>query len=358
MRFLWALVLGSLLLFAVDIPHKYSAYRFVFDEFDVDRSYVENDDFQRFVATHERSLRQFYMHTLKKREYMANLLRKKLLEDDISDLFLYLSIVESGLRTDAISNKKAVGLWQFMPKTAGDYKLNVQGYFDERCDPVSATEAAIKHLRRLHAKFGKWYLAVLAYNCGEGRLSRAIKKAGTDELEVLIDPKRKYLPKETIAYIQKILLVAMIGENEIVEVSASEDEKGLVQVEVNGGTELATIAKMLEMPEKVLKALNPAFRNGVVPKSQKHYPLLIPESKMVLFYMKYNDDENEDTVTIKPYLVTHNVVLGDTLEHIAQKYHTSTEEIMYANRLETIFLEVNSTLVIPVDKEIFEGFLQ
>ena len=340
------------------LKERYPGYEYVFSEFDVDRDYVDNPEFIRFALQNEKKIKAFYTHSLKRGELLLPLIQRKLMDGGLTDLFIYLSMIESGFSPKIASSKKAVGLWQFMPKTAGDYKLNVQGCFDERCDPVSATEAAIKHLRRLYVKFGKWYLAVLAYNCGEGRLSRAIEKAGTDELEVLIDPKRKYLPKETIAYIQKILLVAMIGENEIVEVSAPEDEKGLVQVEVNGGTELTTIAKMLEMPEKTLKALNPAFRNGVVPKSQKHYPLLIPEHKMVLFYMKYDDDQNEDTVTIKPYLVTHNVVLGDTLEHIAQKYHTSTEEIMLANRLETIFLEVNSTLVVPVEKEIFEGFLQ
>ncbi len=352
-RYMWGVLLCSLILSAVELSEKYTAYRYVFDEFDVESTYIDNSDFRHFVSKHEKGLRRFYMRSVKQREDLARLLRQKLLEDDLSDLFLYLSIVESGLRTDAVSNKKAAGLWQFMPKTAGDYKLEVHGCVDERCDPVSATEAAIKHLRRLYEKFGKWYLAVLAYNCGEGRLSRAIERAGTDELEILIDPQAKYLPKETREYIQKILLVAMIGEDEIVSVTSSDEEKGLIQVEVKGGTKLADIAKMLEMSEKKLRMLNPALKSGVVPS---RYRLLIPEDKMVLFYMRYAYEEKQ--VTLKPYLISHKVILGNTLEGIAKKYETTVEEIALANQLKGLFLEVNTTLLVPVNKEVFERFLQ
>ena len=127
-------------------------------------------------------------------EMLSPMVKGYLMDQGLSDLFIYLSMVESGLNTDIVSSKKAAGLWQFMPATAQHYKLEVCNGFDERCDPISAAHAAI------------------AYNCGEGRLRRAIREAGSDELGILTDERDKYLPRETRQYIRKILLAAMIGE--------------------------------------------------------------------------------------------------------------------------------------------------
>jgi len=357
MRYFWVLIVCTGLLLASGLGRKYTSYRYVLDEFDIDHSFIDNRSFQGFVQEHEDRLRRFYHHTLKKRQDLARLLRQKLLEDDLSDLFLYLSIVESGLKVDAVSSKEAAGLWQFMSRTASDYKLDIYGPIDERYDPVSATDAAIKHLRRLHRRFGKWYLAILAYNCGEGRLSRAIARAGTDDLEILIDPQYGYLPKETTAYIQKILLIAMMGENEIMDFSVSDEDTDLIQVEVNGGTKLSDLARILQIPSKKLISLNPAYKKGVVPDESARYPLLIPEAQMVRFYMRY-EQEKEKPVTLKPYLVSHKVALGETLDQIARSYTTTVEEITLANQLKDTFLELNATLLVPVDKETFERILK
>jgi membrane-bound lytic murein transglycosylase D len=357
MRYIWVFIVCTGIVLASGLSQRYTSYRYVLDEFDINRSFIDNRGFQSFVKRYEKWMRRFYRHTVNKRQDLARLLRQKLLEDDLSDLFLYLSIVESGLKTNAVSNKKAVGLWQFMPKTASDYKLKVYGCIDERCDPVSATDAAIRHLRRLHQRFGKWYLAILAYNCGEGRLSRAIAKAGTDDLEVLIDPQNGYLPKETIEYIQKIVLIAMMGENEIMDFSVSDEDTDLIQVEVNGGTKLSDLARILEIPSKKLISLNPAYKKGVVPDESARYPLLIPEAQMVRFYMRY-EQEKEKPVTLKPYLVSHKVALGETLDQIARSYGSTVEEITLANQLRDAFLEVNTTLLVPVSKEVFEQILE
>jgi len=74
----------------------------------------------------------------------------------------------------------------------------------------------------------------MAYNCGERRVSEAIREAGIDELSVLIDERAKYLPKETRVYIKRLLLVAMIGENEGIDFRLidSAQQRGIVQVEV------------------------------------------------------------------------------------------------------------------------------
>ena len=72
----------------------------------------------------------------------------------------YLSVVESGLNPEARSPAGARGLWQFMYYTAKAEGLRIDGYVDERKDPLLATEAACRHLRRLHRMYGDWYFAL------------------------------------------------------------------------------------------------------------------------------------------------------------------------------------------------------
>jgi membrane-bound lytic murein transglycosylase D len=279
-----------------------------------------------------------------------------LLGDGLSDLFLYLSIVESGLSSNAVSPKSAAGLWQFMPKTARSYNLEVCYGVDERCDPLSSTKAAIKHLYRLHEKFGKWYLAVMAYNCGEGRLKKAIDNAGTSDIEVLLDERAKYLPKETRNYIKKILLVAMIGENETIDFAASSPEDQLVQVEVAGGTDLKDLAYLIDMQPKRLQKINRMFSQGRVPNEKEIYHIMIPESKMARFYLRY--DLPEKKIPVKPSLVSHRIQMGDTLELIAKAYGSSVDEIKTVNHLESEMLELGTILLVPVTKEKFDDMLE
>jgi len=350
----WIMIPAAI--FAASLPEKYPVYSYVFSEFDVDESYIDNDDFIRFVQQNEKSIKRLYARSMKRGAVLSPMVKGYLMDEGLSDLFIYLSMVESGLSTDIVSSKKAVGLWQFMPATAQHYKLDVCNSFDERCDPVSATNAAITYLNKLYRQFGKWYLAAIAYNCGEGRLEKAIKKAGSDELGILTDERDRYLPKETRTYIRKILLAAMIGESKYLDFSADTDvKKEMVQVEISGGCDLKKLAHTLEMKPGELLGMNRQFKQGVVPKEKAIYTLTIPEEKMIPFYLKYELKTEEKQV--KPHLISHVVKMGDTLESIAKQYHSSIDEIKTANKLENGFLILDSLLLVPVSRETFEVML-
>jgi len=342
-----------LTLFSASLTEKYPSYSYVFSEFGVDESYIYDSSFVTFATHNEKKLHKFYKRVIERGEVLLPLMRNHLIDNDLSDLLVYISMIESGLNTNIVSKKKAVGLWQFMPITAKYYKLEVCKGFDERCDPDSSTKAAMKYLGRLHKEFGQWYLAVMAYNCGEGRLRKAIKKAGSSDLSILLNPYEKYLPKETRAYIKKILLIAMIGENEILDFQSQS--AGTMKVDVDAGTKLADIAKMLEMKLSVLKSYNRQYKNGRVPLKKKSYSLMIPEEKMVLFYMKYEPKVEEKV--IKPHFISHYVLMGDTLDSLAKKYNTDAEEIKIANKLEDDFLTLDMFLLIPVTEDLFESLL-
>ena len=339
--------------FSLSITDKYPSYAYVFAEFGVDESYIYDDAFEQFVLSNEKKIKAFYQRSLIRGKDLLPMMKGYLMEDGLSDLFIYLSMVESGFSTSIVSPKKAAGLWQFMPATAKHYNLSVCNSFDERCDPISSTNAAITYLSKLHRQFGKWYLAAMAYNCGEGRLEKAIKKAGSDELSILVDDNHKYLPLETREYIKKILLVAMIGEGTTLDFALSTDD--VLQVEVLAGTKLRELAKLIGMKPSRLLALNKQFKDAVVPTKNRMYKIAIPEENMIAFYLRYELPEEKKPV--KPYFISHNVNLGETLEGIAKQYHTSSEEIRISNHLEDEYLTVDQFLVIPVSKNIFQNNL-
>ncbi len=339
--------------FSISIPDKYPSYAYVFAEFGVDDSYAYDTDFERFVQRNEKKIKSFYKRSLDRGKDLLPMMKGYLMDDGLSDLFIYLSMVESGFSPSIVSSKKAVGLWQFMPATAKHYNLSVCNSFDERCDPVSSTNAAINYLNKLHRQFGKWYLAAMAYNCGEGRLEKAIKKAGSDELSILVDDRDKYLPLETREYIKKILLAAMIGESTTLDFSSSKDD--VIQVEVLAGTKLKELAALMEIKTSRLLALNKQFKDAIVPKKNRIYTITIPEENMIAFYLRYELPEEKKSV--KPYFISHNVNLGETLESIAKQYNTSSEEIVVSNHLEDEYLTVDQFLIIPVSKNIFQNTL-
>ena len=358
-HFLLLLLLGDLL-FSASLERKYPSYSYVFSEFDVDESYLYDEAFVSFAEKHEKNIKKFYTRAFRRGQAVLPTMQGLLVDDGVSDLFIYLSMVESGFNEEAVSPKKAVGLWQFMAATAKHYDLSVCNTYDERCDTVSSTSAAIAYLNKLHQQFGKWYLAMLAYNCGEGRLEKAIQKAGSKELSILVDEEAKYLPKETRDYIKKILLAAMIGESELLDYVGipSLSSESIVQVEVKAGTTLSDLAKYLKMEKKTLLKMNKQYKNGVLPKEKRHYTVSIPEEKLLLFYMKYDVvEEPMKPKEIKPYFLSHIVQLGESLDLLAEKYQTDKDAIKRLNKLESDALTVDSLLIIPVTKVLFEKTL-
>jgi hypothetical protein len=130
-------------------------------------------------------------------------LARILVEERLPVETLAVALVESGFNPLALSPKGARGIWQLMPATARRYGLTVEAANDHRTDPEHATRAAARYLRDLYDLFGDWKLALAAYNAGEGRVQRAIERAGARDFDELA--RRGLLPAETRNYVPAVL---------------------------------------------------------------------------------------------------------------------------------------------------------
>ncbi|MDQ7045878.1 MAG: transglycosylase SLT domain-containing protein [Sulfurimonas sp.] len=271
-------------------------------------------------------------------------------KNDIPQEFLYLAMAESNFKTKAYSKKKASGLWQFMPRTGKRYNLKINEYVDERRDLIKSTKAASEYLSSLHKRFGKWYLAAIAYNCGGGRLNHAIKKAGSDSLAVLLDSEKKYIPRESRNYIRKIVALALVGSDEQFMLKGEYEyllnranAYSVATINVPGGESLKRLASVLQMPIEDLQQLNRHLKYDFVPPYSNGYNIYIPYLKLAEFKQNYTQTQMKNIYKI------HIVSSGDNLSYIGQKYGVAYKLIKDFNKLKNSKLRLKQKLIIPID---------
>jgi pSer/pThr/pTyr-binding forkhead associated (FHA) protein len=164
----------------------------------------------------------FLRKTLKNKEKNGAMILRELSKANLPPAFLYLAMHESGLDSTIISRAGARGIWQFMPKTARTFGLRVHKnwrkapvWVDERTNPVKSTRAAIKYIKVLLGQFGTVPLAMAAYNAGEGRISRELRKIDDpiNNRDFWYIYRSGTLARETNEYVPKIVATMLIVQN-------------------------------------------------------------------------------------------------------------------------------------------------
>ena len=355
-RWLLGVLILSGLLSASHLADAYPSYRYVMEKLDIDPSYIDNPQFVAFVRKNEAKYRRFYTHSIQRGAKLIPTFTELLLSNGLSHLFVYLSMTESGFKTYAKSNKSAAGLWQFMAATARTYNLRVDRTIDQRYDPIASTQAAMRYINALYKKFGKWYLVMMAYNCGEGRLARSIQRAGTNDFATLMDDRRRFIPSETRDYLKKIILLAMMGEH-IVESKKPEEKKikrkiidGKTFVNVVAGTRIADLLKILDMSLLEFTAMNPQITTDRIPADAFLVQIAIPAEKWQSFHDRYAPPTLQQIYRDKGYrrLIAHVVRAHEDLGAIARRYHVTPLELIIANELPRAQLRQGQLLMIPV----------
>lgn len=261
-------------------------------------------------------------------------------EEGVPQELMYLAQAESGFLPRAVSYKQAVGMWQFTHATGIDYSLAHTSAYDERLDPEKATRAAARYLKSLYARYGDWYLAMAAYNCGPAVVDRAVERTGyADYWELL---KRHALPKETANYVPIILAMTIMAKNpkdyglENIDFDAPVEYDS---IRLSASTNLNLIADATMQPVSVIRDLNPALLRMVAPEGYEvHVPKGTGNTAQAALESVPADSRRAWRL--------HHVEAGDTLETIARAYHLSANRIAAVNG-SADSLETGDVLLIP-----------
>ena len=246
---------------------------------------------------------------------------------------LYVAMIESGFQVKAVSAAAAAGVWQFVRPTAEAYGLRVDGWVDERFDPVRATDAALRHLRDLHDLYGSWELALAAYNGGIGRIGAAIARYNSNDFWTLA--RYDYLPLETAHYVAKATAAMILGHHrELFGFGAVQPEPPPATREIRGapGLRLATVAQRIGVRERELAELNPWLLRGALPSSGRLPRLVVPAKAPKLGAA--DDPLPELPSPPGPPFTPHVVQLGETLSELARTYNVSATTLEEVNQLQ------------------------
>jgi membrane-bound lytic murein transglycosylase D len=268
------------------------------------------------------------------------LIQRILAEEGVPQELIYLAQAESGFLPRAVSNKNAVGMWQFIAETGGIYQLKRSGAFDERLDPEKATRAAARFLKFLHNRYGDWYLAMAAYNCGAGAVDHAVERTGyADYWELL---RRHALPKETANYVPIILAMTIIAKNPQdygLDSITLDSPLEYDSIKLTAPTHLDLIADATLQPVSVIHDMNPSLLGRVAPAGfQVHVPKGMASSTQEALETVPADSRHAWRL--------HHVSSGETINALAKVYHLAPERIIAVNGSTDSF-EKGDTLLIP-----------
>lgn len=240
-----------------------------------------------------------------------------------------LPMVESSYNPRAYSSARALGIWQFIPSTGKHYGLEQNWYLDERRDIIASTNAALDYLQYIYEMHGDWHLALASYNWGESAVGRAVAKNAARGMPT--DYASLGMPGETRYYVPKLqALKNIIANPELfgIKIDAIPNQPYFGTVERPATMDVATAAKLAEIPIDEFIALNPSFNRPIMPGTSESQ-LVLPTDKIAVFQTNLQQHEDDD----KPLCLwrTHTYQKGEKLDKIATKSGISLARLKQLN---------------------------
>ena len=313
-------------------------------------TYEGNSRVQAYIeyfTTRARGHFEIYLTRLARYEGM---IRERLRAGGLPQDLVYLALIESGMNPNAVSRKRAVGMWQFIQQTGRRYGLDVDPWVDERRDPFLSTEAAVRMLRELNDRFGSLYLAAAAYNSGPGKVSRGLSRydfgslSGNDVFFALA--AEPYFRRETRDYVPKLIAAAIIAKQpERYGFAGITPLPPLVydSLVVRDAVGLDVLARLSDTTQAALEDLNPHLVRRMTPPGRSVW-VRVPVGKAASVGERLASLPRREWITH----VVHEIRRGETLGQIASLYHVSVSDITAANRgLQPRSLRVGREITIP-----------
>ena len=256
-----------------------------------------------------------------------------------------LPIVESSYLPGGVSHKSAVGLWQFMTVSARRFDIKQNWWYDGRRDIVESTRGALDYFEFFHDTFDEdWLNAIAAFNSGEGRVGRAIrrnKKAGRPT-----DFWSLKLPKETTNFVPKLLAISdilMHAQEYNYTFTPIENRPAVAIVDIKGQLDITVAANWADIDSKTLRALNPGLKRWAT-DPDNGYQLLLPVEAAQKFEQQLAATDAKDWLRWHRFTVES----GDSLSEIGYRYGISVADIKKYNQLTSNLIRVGQSLAVPV----------
>ena len=312
-------------------------------------SHPEVSKWIKYFTHSGRNQMQIY---LERSSRYAPLMKSILKEEGLPTDLVYVALIESGFSPRALSRANAVGYWQFIYGTGKRFGLRIDGYVDERKDPVLSTRAAANFFRVLYSLFGSWPLALAAYNAGEYRVNRAVLRNYNRDFWFL--SAKKALPKETRNYVPKFIASIHISKN--------PEKYGFVNIkyqkpidyeliQLKSPISIPKLAKNMNIYEEELRALNPMYKGDYVPIYDHKTYFRVPVGLIQQAEMAVKKSFMKEPKYSYHYYYWYRVRSGDSLYRIARRHKTTVRKIRRANNLgSSSFLRVGQKLKIPTNR--------
>ena len=304
---------------------------------------VLNDRVAAYVDYFTSRGRDFLEGSLDRSNKYVSVFQRVFEEAGIPKDLVYMAHVESGFKTSAYSRAKARGIFQFISGTGRRYGLRVDGWIDERADPMKSARAAAAYLKDLYAMFDDWYLALAAYNAGEGKIQRGMARTGKADFWSLASTRT--IRSETKNYVPMILAATIIAKEPVKFgfAPASVVDPEIEMVGIDGQTDLRILARMIDVEPEALREINPHLRRGVT----------APAGVTDVYVPRGSADALKSAYAALPVadrmiLARHSVGAGESPASIARHYGVSLASLQRSNGLgKESRLKAGQQLIIP-----------
>ena len=304
---------------------------------------IKNDsDIKRFVYFYAVKHKKYTQKVLERASLYLPMIKAVFKSYNLPLDLAYLPFIESGFDPYATSSSGAAGLWQFVKGTGRKFGLKINRYVDERRDPYKSTIAAAKYLKHLYKIFGRWDLAIAAYNCGEGCVLNRMYYGADDFWDI------KYaLPNQTQEYVPRFIASLIIIKNPK-KFGLKTPKRKIIKIKkkvASHNISLKKISYIYDIDYNLLKAYNAHFRKGIIIKG---YNVYIP-SETSFSYVTRKVSYKKKVVYVK-----HKVKRGETLYRLSKIYGVPIETIKKVNNITGNHIKVGQILKIPIREFAYE----
>lgn len=379
----------------------------VLKDLDIDSSFVNEKSLKKIYEEYSSSSNiNYYNNLIKKSSLNAQIVRTEIEHENLPEAFFFIPLLESSFVNQTKGKNSPGGLWQIMPQTAKTLKLRNDEFVDERLDLIKSTDAASSYLKKYYKKFNKWYLALLSYNSGEGRVIYGVARASLDRYLELnphmqndsnikiyksyIDEYKRnkkglsnlyivynkigkqenaydfaylvrnnknkdYLAESSITYIQKIIAFTIISKKDLFKSINNKAKYKLEKVKAPKGLQLKSLANIVGMNYNEFKTLNKHIKKEALPIDSKLYNIYIPEGKLELYNKKIvninTNKQDKKVVEIKNNNLSKKPIIyevrkGDSLESIAKKFKINLAKLKKDNKKSSNLIKIGEKIEI------------